>query len=246
LKSQRRTVAARSARVELSRQLTLCGANERTTEKIGHAESASLETESSIAMNRADLVLEAFDSHRLIGLLSDSDPLLEEQDAYAIAREVHARRLARGERPVGRKIGFTNRTVWPHYGVWQPIWGYVYDSTTLRAGAGQARARIGHLIQPRIEPEIQLHFARTPPVTRDEEAILTCIDWIAQGFEIVQCPFPEWRFRAVDAIAAYAVHGALVVGRPVASPASRTASRSYAASRLRCREVASSKRPVRA
>jgi 2-keto-4-pentenoate hydratase len=47
-------------------------------------------------------------------------------------------------------------------------------------------------------------------------AILECIDWIAHGFEIVQCPFADWNFRAVDAIAAYAVHGLLVIGPPVA------------------------------
>jgi 2-oxo-3-hexenedioate decarboxylase len=61
-----------------------------------------------------------------------------------------------------------------------------------------------------------LHFARTPPVTHDEAAILECIDWIALGFEIVQCPYPDWKFRAPDAIAAYGLHGALAVGTPVA------------------------------
>ena len=151
----------------------------------------------------------------MIGLLSDDDPTLDEDGAYAIANEVYARRVARGEKPVGRKIGFTNSTTWPQYGVSSPIWGYMYDSTVQRSD-GEARLDIGHLIQPRIEPEIQLHFARTPPVTDDEAAILDCIDWIAQGFEIVQCPFADWKFRAVDAIAAFAVHGALVVGTPVA------------------------------
>jgi 2-oxo-3-hexenedioate decarboxylase len=32
-------------------------------------------------------------------------------------------REARGEMPVGRKIGFTNRAVWAEY---RSIWGYVY------------------------------------------------------------------------------------------------------------------------
>jgi 2-keto-4-pentenoate hydratase len=167
-------------------------------------------------MRQADIVLDAFASKRLIGLLTDSDRSLDEDGAYAIAGEVHAHRIRRGETPIGRKIGFTNRTIWPHYGVSGPIWGHVYDSTVSYAAGGQARPDIGHLIQPRIEPEIQLHFARTPPVTNDEAAILNCIDWIAQGFEIVQCPFPDWKFRAPDAIAAFAVHGALVVGAPVA------------------------------
>jgi 2-oxo-3-hexenedioate decarboxylase len=160
-------------------------------------------------MGPAETILDAAAAGRLIGLLSDGDPPLDEDAAYAIAHEVHARRIERGEHPVGRKIGFTNRSVWPDQGV---IWGHVYDSTSRSASEPLA---VGHLLQPRIEPEIQLHFARTPPVSRDEEAILDCIDWIAQGFEIVQCVFPDWTFRATDAIAAFALHGALVVGRQV-------------------------------
>src|SRR5258705_1629506 len=167
-------------------------------------------------MSGADALLDAFHSRRLIPLLSESDPSLDDDGAYAIAHEIYARRLERGDRPVGRKIGFTNRTIWAEYGVWSPIWSYVYDSTVSHVPEGPARLPIGHLLQPRIEPEIQLHFARTPPVTRDEAAILECIDWIAHGFEVVQSPYPDWRFRSVDAIAAFGLHGALVVGRPVA------------------------------
>ena len=166
-------------------------------------------------MKLADAVLDAIDRHRLIGLLSDRDPSLDEDGAYAIAWEVHEWRRKRGEKPVGRKIGFTNRTIWAEYGVRAPIWSHVYDSTVLHAPEGDARVTIGHLLQPRVEPEIQLHFARTPPVTRDEAAILDCIDWIAHGFEIVQSLYPDWKFRRADAIAAFGLHGVLVVGRPV-------------------------------
>jgi 2-keto-4-pentenoate hydratase len=167
-------------------------------------------------MTPADTILDAADSHRLIEPLTDRDPSLDEDGAYAIAWDVHARRRERGERPVGRKIGFTNRTIWAEYGVWAPIWSHVYDSTVHHAPDGDAHLAIGHLLQPRIEPEIQLHFSRTPPVTRDETAILESIDWIAHGFEIVQSVYPDWKFTKEDAIAAFALHGALVVGRPVA------------------------------
>jgi 2-keto-4-pentenoate hydratase len=164
----------------------------------------------------AETILEAFSSRQLIGLLTDADPRLDQNGAYEIAREAHDRRVRLGENPVGRKIGFTNRAGWAEYGVRAPIWGYCYDSTLSYAEDAQASLRIGHLLQPRIEPEIQLHFARTPPVTGDEGTILACVDWIAQGFEIVQCPFPDWGFRAADAIAALALHGALVVGPRIA------------------------------
>ena len=167
-------------------------------------------------MTHAETILDAADSRRLIGRLTDGDPSLDEDGAYAIAWDVHARRRERGERPVGRKIGFTNRSIWAEYGVWAPIWSHVYDSTVHHAPDGDAHLAIGHLLQPRIEPEIQLHFSRTPPATRDEEALLESIDWIAHGFEIVQSVYPDWKFTKEDAIAAFALHGALVVGRPVA------------------------------
>ncbi len=171
---------------------------------------------SSSTAEDAGAILDAFAGHRLIAPLSDRDRSLDEDRAYEIAREVHSRRVQAGETPVGRKIGFTNRRVWTEHGLSGPIWGHVYDSTVQGVRDGKEVLDIGGLLQPRIEPEIQVHFAYTPPVTDDDYAILACVDWIAQGFEFVQCPFPDWQFKAVDAIAAFAVHGALVVGTPVA------------------------------
>ena len=51
------------------------------------------------------------------------------QEAYEHALAVREMRIARGEKPVGFKVGFTNRTIWERYGVYAPIWGTVYDST---------------------------------------------------------------------------------------------------------------------
>jgi len=42
---------------------------------------------------------------------------------YQQALAVRALRMARGEKPMGFKIGFTNRTIWPRYQVFAPIWG---------------------------------------------------------------------------------------------------------------------------
>jgi 2-oxo-3-hexenedioate decarboxylase len=166
-------------------------------------------------MNAAERLLDALDHARSIPPLTDEDPGLDDARAYAIAREIHDRRVARGEHPIGRKIGFTNRNIWPEYGVYQPIWAHVYDSTVSHAEGDRATVRVADLPEPRIEPEIVLHFARRPPVTRDPEAILASIDWIAHGFEIVQSVFPGWKFRAPDTMAAFALHGRLVIGTPV-------------------------------
>jgi 2-oxo-3-hexenedioate decarboxylase len=95
----------------------------------------------------------------------------------------------------------------------------VYDATVQFADEARASQPIGHLLEPRIEPEIVLHFSTAPPATGDEADMLAAIDWIAHGFEIVQSPFPDWKFKVADTVAVNGLHGALVVGPqvPVAS-----------------------------
>ena len=68
------------------------------------------------------------------------------------------------------------------------------------------------MIEPRIEPEIVLGLARAPERGMDERALLSCVEWVAHGFEIVQSLFPGWRFAAADTVAAFGLHGALLVG----------------------------------
>lgn len=49
--------------------------------------------------------------------------------AYEVAAAILRQRRERGEKPIGRKIGFTNRNIWPQYRVDTPIWAHVYDTT---------------------------------------------------------------------------------------------------------------------
>jgi 2-keto-4-pentenoate hydratase len=44
-------------------------------------------------------------------------------DAYRVTAAVRKMRETGGELPVGRKIGFTNRTIWAEYNVYEPVWG---------------------------------------------------------------------------------------------------------------------------
>jgi 2-oxo-3-hexenedioate decarboxylase len=160
-------------------------------------------------------LLEALSGARSIAPFTSRDPGFDMARAYAVAEGLHHARMDRGEHPVGRKIGFTNRTIWAQYGVYEPIWGFVYDATVAYAKDGRAELPLGGLLEPRIEPEIVLHFAEAPPVTGNEAEILGAIDWIAHGFEIVQSPFPLWKFKVEDTVAANALHGRLVIGAPV-------------------------------
>lgn len=181
--------------------------------------TAALASASEIAAG----LLAALDGGRQIAPISDGDPRFDLATAYRVAAVVRGLREGRGERVIGRKIGFTNRTIWPEYGVYAPIWGYVYDSTVHHLAETHAFA-LGALPEPRIEPEIVFGLARAPAPDMDETALLACIEWIAHGFEIVQSPFPGWRFTAPDTVAAFGLHGALQIGpRRTVHPSERGA-----------------------
>jgi len=133
-------------------------------------------------------------------------------DAYAVSADIRARRERRGERVLGRKIGFTNTTIWPLYGVSAPMWNYVYDSTVRELPAGAGEFAISGLAEPRIEPEIVLGLGQAPVPGMTEEALLGCIEWVAHGFEIVQSVYPGWKLSVAESAAAYGLHGGLAIG----------------------------------
>ena len=159
----------------------------------------------------AHAILAALAQRRQIESLSGSDPGLDLPTAYHIAAEVRRLREARGERVLGRKIGFTNTTIWPEYGVHAPIWGSIYDTTLLDRSALTHPLALATFVEPRIEPEIVFGLARAPEPGMDAEGLIGCLAWVAQGFEVVQSLFPDWRFSAADAVAAFGLHGALVL-----------------------------------
>ena len=69
----------------------------------------------------------------------------------------------------------------------------------------------------KIEPEIVFKLKESiPSGGLDAAAVLQYVDWLAIGFEIIDCPFPEWRFKPADFVAAFGLHLGLVVGPPLA------------------------------
>lgn len=136
-------------------------------------------------------------------------------DGYTVALRQRAQRIAEGWRPAGRKIGFTNRTIWPRYGVYEPIWGTVYEETLTFAANHTAAVRLAGLAQPRIEPEVCFRLKRAPR-SPEPENLLDDLEWMAHAVEIVQCDQPDWRTSLEHATAANGLHGRLVVGAPVA------------------------------
>ena len=161
----------------------------------------------------ADDVITAHEEAREVPPFSDRYPGLSAATGYEAARALHAHRLARGWTPVGRKIGFTNRTLWPRYGVFEPMWGTVYDRTLIDAPQGRARVPLAGLVNPRIEPEICFGLKHSPRA----DDVVGALAWVAHSVEIVQCHHAGWKATLADCTASNGLHGRLVLGprRPV-------------------------------
>jgi 2-oxo-3-hexenedioate decarboxylase len=163
----------------------------------------------------ATRLMSAFDRAGVIEPLTLASPGFTMDDGYAVLCEIEQRRAAAGWRAAGRKIGFTNRTIWARYNIDRPLVASIWDRTVIRTGGATAAVALAPFSQPRIEPEVVFGLRAPVPVTDDPAQVLACVEWIAAGFEIVQSHYPDWRFSAPDCAAGFGLHGALVVGTPV-------------------------------
>jgi 2-oxo-3-hexenedioate decarboxylase len=166
---------------------------------------------SIVALAHAELA--SYDACRAIVPPSDGDPTLDMAKGYHVLARILELRRQRGERMVGRKVGFTNRNIWRQYGVDSPCWAPVYDTTLVQHGGEKLELPLAGTFSPRIEPEIA--FGLKAGIGADErvpERILEAIEWVAPAFEIVDCRYPDWKFRVEDTVVQQGLHGALILG----------------------------------
>ena len=136
--------------------------------------------------------------------------------AYATEAELVRLRHAEGHRSVGVKVGFANKAMWRALKLDTLVWAHIYDDTVRHAVGNAATIAIGNMHAPKIEPEIvfKLHSPIAPEA--DAAAVLGATEWLALGFEIIDCVYPDWKFTPVDFVAAYGLHVGLIVGAPLA------------------------------
>jgi 2-oxo-3-hexenedioate decarboxylase len=157
-------------------------------------------------------LLDAHDHARLISSFAARDPEFDLDAAYQVAAQLMQTRRDRGSRQIGRKIGFTNRSIWALYGVDAPMWAHLYDDTVSYAKDGKAQVSLAGTVSPRMEPEILFKLRAPVPVgCNDPERILRSAEWYAHSVEIVHSHF-DWKFKLADATADWACHAHLVIG----------------------------------
>jgi 2-keto-4-pentenoate hydratase len=137
-------------------------------------------------------------------------------DAYAVEAELAQLRRADGHYAVGRKIGYANRAMWRALKLETLVWAHMYDDTVQHAQHGATTLSLDRMFAPKIEPEIVFKLKSSLGADAVEpEAALAGVEWMALGFEIIDCPFPDWKYQPADFVAAYGLHAALIVGTPL-------------------------------
>ena len=163
----------------------------------------------------AQELLAGYDAGKCIPSIVARQPGFGWDEGYAVLAEILELRRARGERTLGRKIGFTNRNIWAEYGATAPIWAHVYDTTLTHVAGNRATVSLRGSVQPRLEPEIA--FKLKGPLRAglaDPRQVLDALEWYAPSFEIVDCHLADWKFQSAESAADFALHWRLFVGTP--------------------------------
>jgi 2-oxo-3-hexenedioate decarboxylase len=148
---------------------------------------------------------------------STRDGTFDLDAAYAVERQLSRRRRAEGRTTVGRKVGYANKAVWRALKLETLVWADMYDDTVHRAPQNDATLSIAPFVAPKIEPEIVFGLRDAlPPGLTEPAAVLEAVEWIALGFEIIDCVYQDWKFQPADFVASYGLHAALIVGAPMA------------------------------
>ena len=138
-------------------------------------------------------------------------------DAYQISLRMLERRLAAGERIIGKKIGLTSKAVQTMLGVNQPDFGYLTDSMVFSGGAVMPISE--RLIQPKAEGEIAFILKKDlmgPGITNAD--VLAATECVIPCFEVVDSRIQDWKIKIQDTVADNASCGLFILGDQAVSP----------------------------
>lgn len=128
--------------------------------------------------------------------------------AYQVQQTVTERRLQRGARLIGRKIGLTSEAVQSQVGVDQPDFGVLFDDMRYRH---DELIPFGRLMQPRAEAEIAFLLRHDIEEPDDLAAVRDAVEVALPAVEIVDSRIADWRIGITDTVADNASSGVFVV-----------------------------------
>jgi len=156
-------------------------------------------------------LLEAYEKGQMVAV-PPSQRGFDLDACYAVEWEIKRLREQAGHKTTGRKVGFANKAMWRILKLPTLVWGHMYDDTVHYANGNSAEISLPKARSLKIEPEIMSGLKQQIGEGVDAAGALAACEWIAFGFEIIDCPFPDWQFQPGDFVASLGLHAALVVG----------------------------------
>ncbi|MEU7951799.1 fumarylacetoacetate hydrolase family protein [Micromonospora chalcea] len=134
---------------------------------------------------------------------------LDVDAAYAVQTALVKRRLDRGERLVGLKMGLTSKAKMAQVGVDEVIWGRLTD--VMRVPDGGA-VDVGDFIHPRVEPEVAFLLDRLPDPGEPVGSFTRAVRAVAPAIELIDSRYANFTFSLPDVVADNTSAAAFVVG----------------------------------
>ncbi|OKI61045.1 2-keto-4-pentenoate hydratase [Micromonospora sp. CB01531] len=134
---------------------------------------------------------------------------LDVDTAYAVQSALLQRRLDRGERLVGLKMGLTSKAKMAQVGVDEVIWGRLTDVMRVPDGGS---VDVAAFIHPRVEPEVAFLLDRLPEPGEPVGAFTDAVRAVAPAIELIDSRYANFTFSLPDVVADNTSAAAFVVG----------------------------------
>lgn len=144
-----------------------------------------------------------------IAQLTDEFADLSLADSYTIQALSIARRIARGERRIGVKMGLTSRAKMIQVGVDEVIWGRLTSNMLLEDGASLS---ISKFVHPRIEPEIVFLLKKRLAGKVTAVEAMAAVEAVAPAMEVIDSRYINFKFALPDVVADNSSSSGLVIG----------------------------------
>ena len=148
--------------------------------------------------------------------ITDDYPDMTISEATDIQWEIRRRKVARGHKIVGMKMGLTSWAKMKQMGVEKPCYGFLADYFSLADGAD---VPIDELIHPKVEAELAFvtnKDLRGPNVTVEE--VLAATELVVPAIEIIDSRYKDFKFDLVSVQADNSSSTRFVIGSHAAKP----------------------------
>ena len=155
----------------------------------------SAEAVAQLAEHLENAELQAYD----VTKITDEYPAMDFEDAYDIQWEIRRRKVGRGNKIVGMKMGLTSWAKMAQMGVEEPCYGFLADYFSCPDGAAIDTSK---LIHPKVEAEIAFvtkAVLRGPGIHVAD--VIAATDFVLPAVEIIDSRYRDFKFDIKSVVA---------------------------------------------